>query len=107
PRAWLKNWSSRFPYAARHGKLSVSPERARVRAITFSQESRMTRLLTVALAMCLVVSFTFAQDTTKPAPKVAVGTKAPAFTFKDQSGKVIDLAELTAKGPVLVRLTCG
>ncbi len=65
----------------------------------------MTRLLAVALSLCLVVSFAVAQDTAKP--KVAVGTKAPSFTFKDQSGKVIDLAELTSKGPVLVRLTCG
>src|SRR5438445_57680 len=35
------------------------------------------------------------------------GDQAPAFKIKDASGKVIDLAELTAKGPVLVRLTCG
>ena len=28
-------------------------------------------------------------------------------TIKDATGKEIDLAELTAKGPVLVRLTCG
>lgn len=65
----------------------------------------MTRLFSIALGMCLLASFTFAQDT--PKAKVAVGAKAPAFTFKDQSGKVIDLAELTKKGPVLVRLTCG
>ncbi len=65
----------------------------------------MTRLLSIALALCLVASFTFAQDTAKP--KVAVGAKIPEFKFKDQSGKVIDLAELCAKGPVLVRLTCG
>jgi len=65
----------------------------------------MTRLLTAALGLCLVASLVVAQDTAKP--KVAVGTKAPAFTFKDQSGKTIDLAELCAKGPVLVRLTCG
>ena len=42
-----------------------------------------------------------------PPAKVAVGTQAPAFKVKDASGKVIDLAELTAKGPVLLRLTCG
>src|ERR1022692_3520197 len=64
----------------------------------------MTRLLTVALGVCLAVSITFAQDTAK---KVVVGQKAPDFKFKDQSGKVIDLADLCAKGPVLVRLTCG
>jgi peroxiredoxin len=40
-------------------------------------------------------------------PKLTIGDKAPEFKIKDQSGKVIDLAELTAKGPVLVRLTCG
>ena len=69
----------------------------------------MTRLLTAALALSLVVSFTVAQDTTKQAaPKtVVVGKQAPAFKFKDQNGKTIDLAELCAKGPVLVRLTCG
>ncbi len=36
-----------------------------------------------------------------------VGKPAPDFKIKDANGKVIDLAELTAKGPVLVRLTCG
>ncbi|MCS6897924.1 MAG: peroxiredoxin family protein [Nitrospira sp.] len=35
------------------------------------------------------------------------GDPAPAFKIKDATGKIIDLAELTAKGPVLVRLTCG
>ena len=39
--------------------------------------------------------------------KVEIGTQAPDFKFKDSSGKEISLAELTAKGPVLVRLTCG
>ncbi len=36
-----------------------------------------------------------------------VGSNAPEFKIKDTAGKEIDLAELTAKGPVLVRLTCG
>jgi peroxiredoxin len=90
---------------AQRGKLSFSPERVRVRVITFSQEPRMTRLLSAALGLCLIVSFSVAQDTAKP--NVAKGTKAPEFKFKDQSGKTIDLAELTAKGPVLIRLTCG
>lgn len=40
-------------------------------------------------------------------PRVAVGEQAPAFKIKDATGKVVDLAELSAKGPVLVRLTCG
>ncbi len=40
-------------------------------------------------------------------PKVAVGEQAPAFKIKDATGKIVNLAELSAKGPVLVRLTCG
>ena len=40
-------------------------------------------------------------------PKVAVGEKAPEFKIKGSDGKIIDLSELTAKGPVLLRLTCG
>lgn len=40
-------------------------------------------------------------------PKLTVGDAAPAFKIKDSAGKEIDLAQLTAKGPVLVRLTCG
>ena len=36
-----------------------------------------------------------------------VGQTAPDFRIKDRTGKEIDLAELSAKGPVLVRLTCG
>lgn len=39
--------------------------------------------------------------------KLAVGQKAPDFKIKDSAGKLIDLAELTTNGPVLVRLTCG
>ena len=39
--------------------------------------------------------------------KVAIGQQAPAFKIKDASGKEINLGDLTAKGPVLVRLTCG
>jgi peroxiredoxin len=48
-----------------------------------------------------------AEEPSRPADKLAVGDKAPEFKIKDASGKVIDLAELTAKGPVLLRLTCG
>lgn len=64
----------------------------------------MTRLLQAAIALCLVVGIAIAEE---PVKTVAVGKVAPAFKFKDQSGKVIDLADLFAKGPVLVRLTCG
>ena len=44
----------------------------------------------------------------KPSAKtVDIGKQAPAFKIKGSDGKVIDLAQLTKKGPVLVRLTCG
>ena len=76
----------------------------------------MIRLLSLASALLLTASVTMAEDA-KPAAKVDakpavvkqvdVGTQAPDFKIKDATGKEIDLAELTAKGPVLVRLTCG
>ena len=81
----------------------------------------MKRLLSIASALSLAsllltTSFALAEDAkpaekaaeAKPAPKkVDQGTQAPDFKFKDANGKEINLAELTAKGPVLVRLTCG
>lgn len=70
----------------------------------------MKRLVPTALVLASLAFPTavHSDDKTEPAkPKVAVGEKAPDFKIKDQSGKTIDLAELTAKGPVLVRLTCG
>ena len=77
----------------------------------------MIRMLSLASALLLTASVALAEDA-KPAAKVAdpkpavakkvdVGTQAPEFKIKDATGKEIDLAELTAKGPVLVRLTCG
>jgi peroxiredoxin len=61
-----------------------------------------------AAAKSATVSATVTVTTTvKAAPKVAVGTQAPEFKIKDSEGREIDLAALTAKGPVLVRLTCG
>ncbi len=56
------------------------------------------------LAALLLAAFALAQN---PAPPLEIGKQAPAFKFKDQSGKEVNLADLTAKGPVLVRLTCG
>jgi peroxiredoxin len=68
----------------------------------------MARLLHAAFALSLVFGVAVGDEPAKTtAPAIKVGDKAPAFTFKDQSGKTIDLAELFAKGPVLVRLTCG
>jgi peroxiredoxin len=67
----------------------------------------MTRLLQALFASLLVLSVSVADEPAKPAQTVAVGKKAPEFKFKDQTGKTINLAELFAQGPVLVRLTCG
>ncbi len=68
----------------------------------------MARTLPSLLAVLFVPAFILAADQPNPAPvKVVVGAKAPEFKIKDQSGKDINLAELTANGPVLVRLTCG
>jgi peroxiredoxin len=68
----------------------------------------MNRLLLSALSVALLVGGAVAGEPEKPAAKkVEVGAPAPDFKIKDASGKEIDLAELTAKGPVLVRLTCG
>ena len=47
------------------------------------------------------------QGAAKKAPKLKVGSQAPEFKINDASGKEVDLKQLTAKGPVLVRLTCG
>lgn len=73
--------------------------------IPFLEESHMTRLLSCLVVLSFVPAV-LAADAPK-APKVVVGAKAPDFKFKDQSGREISLAELTATGPVLVRLTCG
>src|SRR6267142_1196139 len=64
------------------------------------------RFSAAPLAFCLA-ALVVAQESAPPAPTVVVGKQAPAFKFKDQSGKDLNLADLTAKGPVLVRLTCG
>ena len=73
-------------------------------------------------AACLLLSPVFALAADQPAQKteaapkaaakteaakVGVGDQAPNFKIKDSKGKEIDLNTLTAKGPVLVRLTCG
>ncbi len=77
----------------------------------------MIRSLSFVSALLLSTCFAIADEPAatakpeaKPAPapkKVDIGTQAPEFKFKDATGKEINLAELTAKGPVLVRLTCG
>jgi peroxiredoxin len=67
----------------------------------------MTRFVAFALLAGACVIGVALADPPAPQKKVAVGEQAPAFKITDASGRVIDLAELTAKGPVLVRLTCG
>lgn len=66
------------------------------------------RRFSLALACALLTGALMSKgaEPTKPG-KVEIGQKAPAFQIKDAAGKVIDLAKLTDKGPVLVRLTCG
>src|SRR6516162_6783801 len=71
-------------------------------------EPHMTRLLTSLVAVCLFAGVALADNPAKPAAKkVEVGAVAPDFKIKDANGKEINLSELTAKGPVLLRLTCG
>ena len=58
----------------------------------------------LSLSLTLAVAFV---ATAEPAKALKVGDAAPAFKIKDTNGKQINLTKLTAKGPVLVRLTCG
>jgi len=59
------------------------------------------------LALLLALTTTFLTSATAEDKKVTIGKLAPEFRIKDATGKEINLADLTAKGPVLVRLTCG
>ncbi|MGE0608302.1 MAG: peroxiredoxin family protein [Pirellulales bacterium] len=69
----------------------------------------MARFMSLGLALLLLAGAARAAEPAadKPAKKVDIGTQAPDFKIKDADGNDIDLAKLTAKGPVLVRLTCG
>ena len=72
----------------------------------------MNRFLLAALAVTLITSqAVVAADKKVEAKKaektIVVGAQAPTFIIKDTNGKQIDLKKLSAKGPVLVRLTCG
>jgi peroxiredoxin len=71
--------------------------------------SRIVALASVALAALFTTNITTAAEAAaEPTPpKLAIGQPAPEFKIRDSAGKEIDLATLTAKGPVLVRLTCG
>ena len=68
----------------------------------------MTRLVIAALfVVALPLSARAAEPAPMPHAKVKVGEQAPDFIIKDANGKTVKLSDLTAKGPVLVRLTCG
>ena len=54
----------------------------------------MYRLFSAMMTALLVAGFAVSAE---PAKIVAVGSPAPEFKIKDASGKVIDLAELTAE----------
>jgi peroxiredoxin len=81
------------------------------------QESAMRNFVSAVLLL-VIVAYSCAADAGekksqkkvqgKPSAKtVDIGKQAPDFKIKGSDGKVIDLAQLTKKGPVLVRLTCG
>ena len=62
----------------------------------------------IALGFALAFVVPAAAQEKQEAPKtVVIGAQAPEFKIKSSDGKEVNLAELTAKGPVLVRLTCG
>jgi peroxiredoxin len=64
----------------------------------------------LAIVVAPVLSRAEEKKAAEAAPEqktVVIGADAPTFTIKDSEGKLIDLKQLTDKGPVLVRLTCG
>jgi peroxiredoxin len=65
----------------------------------------------IALLPAVMLQAEEKKSVKKEAPKVEktvkVGAQAPDFQIKDSNGKLIKLSDLTKKGPVLVRLTCG
>ncbi len=71
----------------------------------------VTAALVLPVASLTADEPTAKNDTAKSETAVKTGLKvgqqAPEFKIADANGKLIDLAALTAKGPVLVRLTCG
>lgn len=74
-------------------------------------------LLSAVIALLPVLMLQAAEKSEKKSDKKAtakkvekslkIGEQAPEFAIKDSNGKLIRLADLTKKGPVLVRLTCG
>src|SRR5262245_42207609 len=64
-------------------------------------------LITLLALASLPIALTADDSALQSETPLTVGQRAPDFKIKDATGKQIDLADLTARGPVLVRLTCG
>ena len=68
----------------------------------------MKQAITLSAAFALALAVQAAAQELKPSEKTVVaGAQAPEFKIKAADGQEVELAKLTAKGPVLVRLTCG
>jgi len=68
----------------------------------------MKQTITLSTALLLALAIQAISQEQKPSEKTVVtGAQAPEFKIKTADGKEVDLAKLTATGPVLVRLTCG
>jgi peroxiredoxin len=68
----------------------------------------MKQAITLSAALVLALAVQAVAQEQKPSEKTVVtGAQAPEFKIKTADGKEVELAKLTATGPVLVRLTCG
>jgi len=68
----------------------------------------MKQTLTLGAAFALAIAVQAAAQEQKPSDKTVVtGAQAPEFKIKAADGQELELGKLTAKGPVLLRLTCG
>ncbi|MGK0200571.1 MAG: hypothetical protein ACI91J_003862, partial [Yoonia sp.] len=65
----------------------------------YSPSSKNMKKLLLASALIAGLSLNLSAG---PKPTLKVGSMAPEFKITDAAGKEIDLAKLTAKGPVLV-----
>jgi peroxiredoxin len=68
----------------------------------------MKRFFALSAAFSVGLALQAAAQEQKPTEKTVVtGAQAPEFKIKTADGQEVELSNLTAKGPVLVRLTCG
>jgi peroxiredoxin len=66
------------------------------------------RKIALGAAFAFALAVPAAAQEQKPSEKTVVtGAQAPEFKIKSADGQDVELAKLTAKGPVLLRLTCG